>query len=194
MNIHLFLDNHPAIKNIARWIFRYASGSQYLLLQVTGHIPSHIIRSAVYRIFGLKLGNKSYIYGRSEIRAPNHIRIGQNTIIGHSAILDGRGGLDIGNNVNLSSGVWIWTVEHVVNDSNFCSVTEGVVIEDYAWLSCRTVILPGVRIGYGAVVCAGAVVTKNVEPYSIVAGVPARIIGERTKNLKYSLGEPTPFI
>jgi maltose O-acetyltransferase len=85
-------------------------------------------------------------------------------------------------------------VEHVVNDSNFCSVSDGVVIEDYAWLSCRTVILPGVKIGFGAVVCAGAVVTKNIEPYSIVAGVPAKKIGERAKNLSYNLGSATPFI
>lgn len=194
MNLHLFLDKHSTAKKIAHWGFLYASGIQYLILQVTGHIPSHIIRQTIYRFFGLTIGKNSFIYGRSELRSPHMIRIGQNTIIGHNAILDGRGGLEIGNNVNFSSGVWIWTVEHVVNDSSFCSVSEGVVIEDYAWLSCRTVILPGVRIGYGAVVCAGAVVTKNVEPYAIVAGVPAKNIGERTKYLDYNLGNPTPFI
>ncbi|MGA7627339.1 MAG: acyltransferase [Methanoregula sp.] len=142
----------------------------------------------------MKIKKNSYIYGKAEIRSPHLICIGENTIIGHNAILDGRGGLEIGNNVNMSSGVWIWTMEHSVNDRNFCSVTEKVVIEDYSWISCRTVILPGVRIGYGSVVCAGAVVTKNVEPYSIVAGVPAKKIGEREKNLNYNLGKATPFI
>jgi acetyltransferase-like isoleucine patch superfamily enzyme len=62
-----------------------------------------------------------------------------------------------------------------------------VTIEDYAWISCRVVILPGVTIGKGAVVAAGAVVTTNVPPYTIVGGVPAIEIGKRTKNLNYTL-------
>jgi maltose O-acetyltransferase len=85
-------------------------------------------------------------------------------------------------------------VEHVANDINFCSVSEKVVVEDYAWISCRSIILPGVKIGYGAVVCAGAVVTKSVDPYTIVAGVPAKKIGEREKDLKYTLGQPISFV
>jgi maltose O-acetyltransferase len=182
------------MKKIVLPIYRFFSGLYFLILLMTGHIPSQIVRSSIYRLFGLKIGKNSYIFGKAEIRSPRHIIIGQNTIIGHNAILDGRGGLEIGNNVNLSSGVWIWTVEHMANDSNFCSVSERVIIEDYSWISCRTVILPGVRIGYGSVVCAGAVVTKNVEPYSIVAGVPAKKIGERVKNLNYTLGKPMSFV
>ena len=194
MDSSRFFEKHQAIKKLAVLVFRYLSGLKFLILLVTGHIPSHRIRCSVYRIFGLKIEKNSYIYGKAEIRSPRQISIGHNTMIGHNAILDGRGGLEIGNNVNMSSGVWIWTVEHDVHDNNFCSVTDRVVIEDYSWISCRTVILPGVRIGYGAVVCAGAVVTKSVEPFSIVAGVPAKKIGEREKNLKYTLGKPTPFI
>ena len=64
-----------------------------------------------------------------------------------------------------------------------------VTISDYAWLSSRTTILPGVTIGEGAVVAAGAVVTKDVADHAIVAGVPARVIGTRTANLEYRLGE-----
>ncbi len=194
MNPQLFLDAYPTIKNLALSLFRFFSGLYYLVLSITGHIPSHIIRSSIYRFFGLKLGKNSYIFGKAELRSPSRIIIGQNTIIGHNAILDGRGGLEIGNNVNFSSGVWIWTVEHVANDINFCSVSEKVVVEDYAWISCRSIILPGVKIGYGAVVCAGAVVTKSVDPYTIVAGVPAKKIGEREKDLKYTLGQPISFV
>ena len=62
-----------------------------------------------------------------------------------------------------------------------------VVIIDRAWISCRVVILPGVTVGEGAVVAAGAVVTKNVPPYTIVAGVPAKEVGKRTKDLRYKL-------
>jgi acetyltransferase-like isoleucine patch superfamily enzyme len=79
-------------------------------------------------------------------------------------------------------------MEHDPQSSNFGSVSEPVVIEDYAWLSCRSVVLPGVTVGKGAVVAAGAVVTKPVEPYTIVGGVPAKPIGKRTANLEYTLG------
>jgi len=189
-----FFQQYPVIKGIATWVFRYCAGVKFLLILSAGHIPSHLVRSSVYRIFGMKIGNNSYIYGKAEIRSPHLVTIGKNTMIGHDVILDGRGGLDIGNHVNMSSGVWIWTAEHDPCDADFRTKTERVVIEDYSWLSCRSVILPGVKIGYGSVVCAGAVVTKNTEPYSIVAGVPAKKIGERMKELNYSLGEPTPFI
>lgn len=189
-----FVHKHPIIKKVAQNILRYNNGLKFLILELTGHIPSHIIRCSIYKIFGMKIGKNSHIYGNAEIRAPYQIKIGQNSIIGHNAILDGRGGLEIGNNVNISTGVWIWTMEHDMNDSNFSQTSDRVVIEDFSWVSSRTIILPGVKIGYGAVVCAGAVVTKNVEPYSIVAGVPAKKIGERIKNFNYTLGKPLPFV
>ena len=84
-------------------------------------------------------------------------------------------------------GVWIWTMEHDPQDSYYGVKGGAVTIEDYAWISCRVVILPGVTIGKGAVVAAGAVVTKDVAPYTIVGGVPAKKIGTRTKDLRYQL-------
>jgi len=134
------------------------------------------------------------IYGKAEIRSPKKIKIGTNSIIGHNAILDGRGGLEIGNNVNFSSGVWIWTAEYDKDDPYFIATSGKVEIDDYAWVSCRVTILPGTKIGKGAVICAGAVVTKDVPPYAIVGGVPAKIIGERNKDLRYRLEGHIPFV
>jgi Acetyltransferase (isoleucine patch superfamily) len=68
------------------------------------------------------------------------------------------------------------------------------LIEDYVFIGPRAIILPGVKIGKGAVVAAGAVVTKDVAPFSVVGGVPAKIIGERKiKNLSYKLGRARWF-
>jgi len=67
------------------------------------------------------------------------------------------------------------------------SIHKPVVIEDYAWVATRAMILPGVTIGQGAVVAAGSVVTKDVEPKSIVAGNPARCIRERKGIQRYTL-------
>lgn len=60
-----------------------------------------------------------------------------------------------------------------------------VVIEDRVWLGANVIVLPGVTIGEGAVCCAGCVVTRDVEPYAVVAGIPAKKVNERPKDLKY---------
>lgn len=194
MNYRNYVKNQKLLLRLIYPISRYLSGLKFLLILITGHIPSHSIRNLIYRGLGLKLRKSSVIYGKAEIRSPKNITIGANTIIGHNAILDGRGGIEIGDNVNFSTGVWIWTAQHDKNDPFFKILTGRVIIEDYAWVACRVTILPGVRIGKGAVVCSGAVVTKDVAPYTIVAGVPASQIGERSRDLRYELKDFLPFI
>ncbi|MDD5362983.1 MAG: DapH/DapD/GlmU-related protein [Ignavibacteria bacterium] len=160
---------------------------EFLLLRLTGYFPSHHIRKLFYRIFGVHIGKGSHIYMGAEIRNPRWLKIGNNTSIGHRVILDARGRITIGNSVNISTGVWIWTAQHDTNSKIFDVYIKPVVINDYAWVSCRSIILPGVTIGKGAVVAAGAVVTKDVEPYTIVGGIPAKPIGKRTEDLDYKL-------
>ena len=89
----------------------------------------------------------------------------------------------------------IWTKQHDYNDPDFKIVGRKVIIEDYVWISARAIILPGVKIAKGAVIAAGSVVTKNIEPFSIMAGVPAKRIGTREKNLRYNPADKClPFI
>jgi acetyltransferase-like isoleucine patch superfamily enzyme len=167
----------------------YREDLGFLCANAAGKIPSQRLRKCIYRhIYGMKIGVQTAIYHSCEIRGPRNITIGDYSSIGDHCILDGRRGLTIGTSVNLSTGVWIWTEQHDPQDLQFGCNGGPVVVEDYAWLSCRTTILPGVRIGRGAVVAAGAVVTKDVEAFSIVAGVPARKIGERPHELNYRLG------
>ena len=174
--------------SVCQMFARYAGPLDFYLLNLTGHVPSHRIRLGIYRsCFGLTVGEGTVIYHGCEIRSPEKIAVGAHSAIGDSCILDGRSGLTIGNSVNLSTGVWIWTLQHDHRDKDFGCVGAPVVIEDHAWLSCRTVVLPGVTIGRGAVVAAGAVVTKDVEPFTIVGGVPAKKIGERRRDLDYKL-------
>ncbi len=165
------------------------TGFTFLVLGVTTHIPLQWLRHGIFRLYGMEIDRTSIIYMGGEIRSPQNISIKKNTTIGHKCTLDGRGGITIGESVNFSSEVMIWTVEHDLNSPSFGAHEGRVIVEDYAWLSCRSIILPGVTVGKGAVVAAGAVVTKSVEPYAIVGGVPARKIGERSKDLQYSLGK-----
>lgn len=175
-----------------RW---WRSGWSFYSILLIGKLPGHSLRRALYRwLHGLSFPATSVLYGGAEIRNPPALKIGENTVIGHYAILDARRGLELGRNVNLSTGVWIWTEQHDPNDPDFAIVGGKVVVEDYAWISCRAVVLPGVRLGEGCVVAAGAVVTKDVPAWSIVGGVPAAVIGQRNRNLRYQLGGYIPVI
>jgi len=123
-----------------------------------------------------------------EIRKGKNISIGNNCAINKKVLLDGRGGqLMIGNNVDIAQETNIWTLEHDVHDDNHRDIGADVIIEDYVWIASRVTILPGVRIGRGAVVASCALVNKDVPPLAIVGGVPAKIIGERKSGLKYKL-------
>ncbi len=173
---------------------KYLLGLWIYLLKLVGKLPSHGIRRFFYYLLKFNYPKSSIVYSGLEIRKPNDVKIGSNTVIGNGCILDGRKGIRIGCNVNFSTGVWIWTLQHDPQDPNFKAKGGIVLIEDYAWVSCRVVILPGVTIGKGAVVAAGAVVTKDVDPWTIVGGVPAKKIGMRAK-VNYKLGEHAiPFI
>jgi acetyltransferase-like isoleucine patch superfamily enzyme len=145
------------------------------------------------KLYHLTIGQSSVIYNSCHLRAPEKIQIGTYTSIGDQCVLDGRGGLTIGNSVNFSTSAWVWTAQHDLNDREFAGVSAPVVIEDYAWISSRATILPGVTIGRGAVVAAGAVVTKSVAPFEIVGGVPAKKIGDRNQDLDYKLSSCIAF-
>lgn len=163
-------------------------------LHFVGHVPSHHFRRFFYRMFGIKIGSGSTIHMGLKLYNPFNIRIGKDSIIGEDAVLDGRNDLVIGNHVDIASEVMIYNAEHDVRDPNFKAISAPVVIEDYVFIGPRAIILPGVKIKKGAVVGAGAVVTKDVEEGSIVGGVPAKHIGDRNvKDLNYRLGRAAWF-
>jgi maltose O-acetyltransferase len=160
------------------------------LLRLVGHLPGQNLRRSLFRLWGVTIGSGAYIYSGAELRSPSKISVGAGSIIGFRATLDGRRGIAIGNHVNLSSEVAIWTLQHDPTDPGFAATGGPVAIGDFAWLSFRTTILPGVSVGEGAVVAAGAVVTTDVEPWTVVGGIPARPIGVRPRSTAYRLGKP----
>lgn len=152
-------------------------------------LPSHTLRNGIYRLVGIKLGRNSTIHTGARFYQPSNIEIGEGSIIGFGATLDGRAPLKIGNHVDIASEVMIYNSEHDVHAEDFHPIEAPVVIEDYVFIGPRAIILPGVILGEGCVVGAGAVVTKDVQPKQIVGGIPAKGIGERqVKKLDYKLG------
>lgn len=163
-------------------------------LNLTGKIPSHYVRRFVYRFWGVRIGSGSTIHTGAVFYYPRNIKIGEDTIIGEQAVLDGRDKLIFGNHVDVATGVMFYNGEHDINDEKFGAVYAPVVIEDYVFIGPRAIILPGVTVHKGAVVAAGAVVTKDVEEFKIVGGVPAKEIGERkNKSPNYKLGRAAWF-
>jgi acetyltransferase-like isoleucine patch superfamily enzyme len=174
---------------------KFINGILFLFLRLLAQFPSQLFRGFVLRLLGAKIDRAAVLYGGFEIRSPRKLKIGANSCIGHKATLDARGGLTIGKNVNLSSEVMIWTAQHDYRDPMFGTHFKPVVVEDYAWLGPRCVILPGVTVGEGAVVAAGAVVTKDIERYTVVGGVPAQKIADRPADLDYNpASNPIPFV
>lgn len=170
----------------------------YLLFMLyrVGLTSSNHIRKLFYRIAGAKLASKVTLHIGLQARMPWKLSIGKGSIIGDHCILDARSGLVIGEDVNISSNVSIWTLQHDYRNPDFACPTPDqrrldVKIENRVWLGCNVIVLPGVTIGEGAVCCGGCVVTKDVEPYSVVAGIPAKKIGERPRNLRYEFSGKT---
>jgi acetyltransferase-like isoleucine patch superfamily enzyme len=151
------------------------------------NVPSHWLREWLIRRHIGHLGKNNFIRMQVTFRYGWNISIGHNNSINQQVMLDGRGGkLIIGNNVDIGQETNIWTLDHDPHDDYHATRGQDVIIEDYAWIASRVTILPGVTVGRGAVVGTNAVVTRNVPAGAIVAGIPARVIGQRRSKLVYN--------
>lgn len=182
------------MNRVARRIKTILLEFENLILKISGQIPSHYFRRFVYRLFGMNIGKNSTIHTGAVFYKISNIKIGKDTIIGENAILDGRERITIGDHVDFASEVMIYNSQHDIHSEDFKAISAPVVIGDYVFIGPRVIILPGVKIGKGAVIAAGAVVTADVEDFKIVAGIPAKEIGERkNKDPHYKLGRAAWF-
>lgn len=160
---------------------------RYMLFQI-GLVPSHHLRRFVYRALGAEIGKNVVFHFKTEIRGIHKLKIGRGTIVGDNVLLAAQCGLTIGEHVNISSNVSVYSVAHDHRDPWFrCTpqTTRPITIGDRVWLGSNVIVLTGVNIGEGSVCCAGCVVTKDVEPYAVVAGIPAKKVNERPRDLRY---------
>lgn len=133
----------------------------------------------------IAIGANSYLYSSCVIKAVDGwIKIGHNCTVNEFAILHGDGGLEIGNDVRIAAQVRIIAMNHIYDDPEVPIRLQGIrangiKIGDDVWLGVGSTVLDGVTIGKGSVIGAGAVVTKDIPPYSIAVGVPAKVIKKR---------------
>ena len=157
------------------------------------YIPFYTIRHLYYRfVMRIKIGSGSSIHWGVFINRMN-ISIGKNCTINRRVYLDGRGKLTIGHSVSISPEVQLITCDHDINSKSFTFKKGQIIVEDHVWIGTRAIVLPNVTIKRGAVVAAGAVVTKDVEEFTVVAGVPAKPIKKRNTTLDYSCKWFPPF-
>src|SRR5579884_2240019 len=159
---------------------------QYLTNAWLAHVPSYLVRHAWYRhVLRLRLDPSASILlgAHFELAGADNpdavIVVGRNSVINHNCRLDGRGGLYIGENVSISPDVWLVSATGMPETVAAIRTVAPIHVGDHAWIGSRAMLLPGVVVGEGAVVAAGAVVCHDVPPFSVVGGVPARVIGAR---------------
>jgi acetyltransferase-like isoleucine patch superfamily enzyme len=142
----------------------------------------------LYRsILGMQMGNDCIVWAGNKFNDISQFSMGSNVIVGPNNVFLIRGGIEIGNNVNLSGFSFFISQSHDVNDPYGHTTLAKIFIKDDAWVATHAMIMPGVTIGRGAVVAAGAVVVNDVPDYHVVAGNPAKRVATRSSDIRYKL-------
>ncbi len=162
-------------------LYSYAINALFLLMEL---LPP-VIRKLIFKTLFKNLGKNCLIDYKTYFRYPSRISIGDNVSINrgcsfYAAYMVKNVFIKIGNNVALGPHVRIFSASHDYSTYDLRDIAASVTIEDYVWIGGEAIILPGVHVGKGSVIGAGAVVSKNVPPFSVVVGNPARVIKNRT--------------
>lgn len=180
-----------------------AIATKYLTNYLVAYVPFYGVRHAWYtRVLGWYLGEGSLVRMGEYIEmggirtSGTRVSIGADTVIERNCVLNTTGGLVIGDHVNVSAGVWLCSESRDVDDPDFTPSFPPIVVDDYVWIGPRATVLGGVTIGIGAVIMAGAVVSRDVEPYTVVSGIPAKESAKRQltqPHYSVSKGRPRNF-
>lgn len=153
------------------------------------YLPIHFIRIFyLRRLMGIRVGRNSFIHMGCVFY--EHVSIGRNSVIGRSCHL--LGNITIKDNVSITAQSYIFSSSHYKDSPSFEAYMRPVIVEDYAWLGARAMVLPGVTIRRGGVLGANSTATKDIPEFTVYAGVPARQIGVRSRHLAYTL-DYSPF-
>jgi putative colanic acid biosynthesis acetyltransferase WcaF len=149
------------------------------------HLPTHALRCALLRAWGARIGTGTAIGTGTTVLGIEHLEIGSRTRIGWRCLLDARGGLAIGDDVEISDDVQFITAHHEPQSSDFHAITAAISVGDHTWIASRATVLDGVTVGVGAVIGACALVSRSVCSRTVAVGIPARAVGSRDASLAY---------
>lgn len=165
------------LKNITIWLLNF----------VYNITPFFVLKNIVLSLSGIRIGKGSVIHTPVRFLGAGKMTIAANSVINFGCYLDNRVGIRIGENVSIAHNTKIYSLGHDIDDPFFASKGKEVVIDDYVCIFSNVLIMPGVHLGKGCVVYAGAVVTKDVGDYEVVGGNPAKFIRYRSRDLRYKI-------
>lgn len=177
-----------AVRRVLRGFREHlAAALKYATNHIIAHVPFATVRHVWYRrALGWRLAPGARVQlgvrwiGPGLWTGRGMVSVGSNTEIAEGCVLQSLGTIRIGARVKIGHGASLLTGAHDIEDVGFALVTQPIAIEDNAHIGPKAIVLGGVTVGAGAVVAAGAVVTKDVSPFAVVAGIPARVISQRT--------------
>lgn len=172
----------------------FGSMLAYFYNGLIGRLPSRSLRSAYLKLYLARFGRGTGVQMGCRFLNGRKIFLGDRNVINFDCLFDGRRyAIRTGNDVSIGPEAAILTLGHDPQSPDFADRGGDVVIGNWVWICYRAIILPGVSVGDGAIVGAGAVVSRDVEPYTIVAGSPARVVSARAKDLHYRCSH-SPFL
>lgn len=191
----------PALRNLLhayRRLLRSPLRSlKHVLISLANNVgqclPFEWLRRAYFRFLGFKLAPRACIAMGFQFYRLGRVTIGEGSVVNRCCLFDNRHRIEVGKNVSIARNVSIFTAGHDPESPFFEMTTAPVRIDDYVVIFAGATVMPGVHIGTGAIVYGGAVVTRNVEPMTIVGGVPARVVGRRSTPPLYALNYPYPL-
>jgi putative colanic acid biosynthesis acetyltransferase WcaF len=160
-------------------LLRAAWGIVYVVFFRTSPRPFHAWRVFLLRCFGAKLGKNCHIYGRARIWAPWNLKCDEQATIGDEAIVYNPALITLGSHAIVSQQAYLCGATHDYEDPKFPLVALPISIGPYAWVCARATVQPGVSMGAGAILALGGVASRNLEPWAVYAGIPARRIKDR---------------
>lgn len=152
------------------------------------HVPVRRLRRAWLRAAGADVAPGADVFLGTTVLGATSVVIGPRAQIGFRCVIDGRGGIEIGPDAVVASDSQILTADHDIRSPDFEARYAPVRLEHHTWIGTGAMVLKGVTVGHGGVVAARALATRDVEPMTVVAGIPAVPISTRPGPLEYRIG------
>jgi putative colanic acid biosynthesis acetyltransferase WcaF len=143
--------------------------------------PAHRWRAAVLRLFGARLGPNCRIYARARIWAPWNLHCDDAVLIADGAVIYNPAPARLGSHCIVSQEAYLCGATHDYNDPAFPMISKPTTIGSYAWITSRAIVGPGVQVGEGAVLGLASVATRDLEPWTVYGGAPARALKLRLR-------------
>lgn len=160
---------------------RFLWGMVYILLFRPSPRPLHRWRSFLLKCFGAKLGNNCCIYPKAKIWAPWNLVCENTLAVADDAEIYNPSLVILKNHSVVSQQAYLCTATHDYNDPAFPLISAPITLGAYSWVCARATVQPGVTLGEGSVLGLGAIATKDLEPWSVYVGIPAKKISERKR-------------